>query len=166
MIIPAQVPNVGMPDAIRLRSGSNSSNVRASLAIVVDSPPGMTSPSHASSSDGRRTGWARTPSSGERAQVLADVALEREDADRGHARTLVRERARARTGELLEHRPEPGLVAALDGVQPPRSTGPGRAAARPSVELHEPPPVGRTPATRRAVVGRAGRSSRTRPSSR
>ena len=40
-IIPAQVPNAGMPAAIRSRSGSNSSKVRASLAIVVDSPPGQ-----------------------------------------------------------------------------------------------------------------------------
>ena len=104
MIIPAQVPNVGMPDAIRLRSGSNSSNVRASLAIVVDSPPGITRPSQASSSAGRRTGWARTPSSGEHAQVLADVALEGEDADRGHARMLVRGGRSPGIGELLQDR--------------------------------------------------------------
>ena len=90
MIIPAQVPNVGMPAAIRLRSGSNRSNVRASLAIVVDSPPGITSPSHASSSAGRRTAIGAHAEPRERAQVLADVALEREDADRGHAWTLVR----------------------------------------------------------------------------
>ena len=62
-IIPAQVPNVGIPSAIRFRSGSNSSNVRASLAIVVDSPPGRTSPSQAASSAGRRTAIASTPRS-------------------------------------------------------------------------------------------------------
>ncbi len=45
--------------------------------------PGRTSPSHASSSAGRRTASARTPRSTERAQVLADVALEGEHADRG-----------------------------------------------------------------------------------
>jgi hypothetical protein len=63
MIIPAQVPNVGMPAWIRSRSGSKSSNVRASLAMVVDSPPGRISPSQASSSAGRRTPIARTPRS-------------------------------------------------------------------------------------------------------
>ena len=45
-IIPAQVPKVGMPSFTRRRSGSSRSKVRASLAIVVDSPPGSTSPSH------------------------------------------------------------------------------------------------------------------------
>ena len=67
--------------------------MRASLAIVVDSPPGMTRPSHASSSAGRRTATGRAPRAASDAQVLAHVALEREDADHGrgngrHARRL------------------------------------------------------------------------------
>ena len=41
MIIPAQVPNAGNPECTASRSGSSTSNVRASLDIVVDSPPGM-----------------------------------------------------------------------------------------------------------------------------
>ena len=41
-----------MPAAMRSRSGSKRSNARSSLSIVVDSPPGMTSPSTASSSRG------------------------------------------------------------------------------------------------------------------
>ena len=61
-IIPAHVPKVGIPPAIRFWSGSNSSKIRASLAIVVDSPPGTTSPSQASSSAGRRTARVAKPS--------------------------------------------------------------------------------------------------------
>ena len=61
MIIPAQVPNIGIPSSTRLRSGSSRSKIRASLDIVVDSPPGMTSPSQASSSAGRRTADGRSP---------------------------------------------------------------------------------------------------------
>ena len=56
--------------------------MRASFAIVVDSPPGITSPSHASSSEVRRTGSAVDPERAQRLDVLADVALEREDPDR------------------------------------------------------------------------------------
>ena len=81
MIIPAQVPNAGIPAAIRCCSGSNRSKMRASLAIVVDSPPGMTSPSQASSSAGRRTARAAKPRAVERREVLAHVALQREHAD-------------------------------------------------------------------------------------
>ena len=60
MIIPAQEPNAGIPAAIRLRTGSINSNAVASFHIVVDSPPGMTRPSTASSSYGRliAAGWA------------------------------------------------------------------------------------------------------------
>ena len=50
---------VGDPLAAAARS---SSKIRASLAIVVDSPPGITSPSQASSSAGRRTARASQPS--------------------------------------------------------------------------------------------------------
>ena len=39
--MPAQVPRTGMPSAARAASGSTGSRSRASLAIVVDSPPGI-----------------------------------------------------------------------------------------------------------------------------
>ncbi len=60
-IMPAQVPNTGSPSAIRARSGSSRSKIRASLAIVVDSPPGTTSPSTEASSASRRTATGRAP---------------------------------------------------------------------------------------------------------
>ena len=59
--------------------------MRASLAIVVDSPPGMTRPSQASSSRGRRTASGLDAEVGEHPQVLADVALQGEDSDGGAA---------------------------------------------------------------------------------
>src|SRR5437773_7935308 len=40
-IMPAHVPRMGIPSAARPRIGSTSPCSRASLAIVVDSPPGM-----------------------------------------------------------------------------------------------------------------------------
>ena len=60
-IMPAQVPKAGSPPRSASRSGSNSPNARASLCIVVDSPPGITMPSTCSSSSGRRTFTARAP---------------------------------------------------------------------------------------------------------
>src|SRR5262249_41849239 len=61
MIIPAQDPNAHIPEPIRLRSGSIRSKITASFHIVVDSPPGMTSPSTRSSSSARRTVPGRAP---------------------------------------------------------------------------------------------------------
>src|SRR6185437_14574854 len=63
MISPAHEPNAGMPPAISLRIGSSRSNAVASFHRVVDSPPGMTSPSAASISVRRRTGVAVAPAS-------------------------------------------------------------------------------------------------------
>src|SRR6266853_1555484 len=80
MIIPAHEPNAGIPPDSRLRSGSATSKAVASFHIVVDSPPGITSPSTAASSSGRRT------------QMLHDVPLQREYPDdrcRPHDRTSV-----------------------------------------------------------------------------
>src|SRR3954454_13812467 len=45
MIRPAQVPSVGVPPRISSRSGSASRSRSMPLVIVVDSPPGITSPS-------------------------------------------------------------------------------------------------------------------------
>ncbi len=59
--MPAHDPYVGMPAAMRARSGSSRSNVTSSLLIVVDSPPGSTIASTPSSSAGRRTATARAP---------------------------------------------------------------------------------------------------------
>src|SRR5690606_24515665 len=61
-IIPAQVPNAAMPSPIRRRRGSISSNLSASLPIVVDSPPGTTIPSRSSSCSGVLTGTGSAPS--------------------------------------------------------------------------------------------------------
>ena len=90
MIIPAQVPRVGMPVLMRSANASNTSNARASLTIVVDSPPGMTSASHRSSSSSRRTGNASAPRARQRDEVLTDVTLQGEDADRleGHSSSV------------------------------------------------------------------------------
>src|SRR5580700_9149244 len=55
MIIPAHEPNAGIPPDSRFRSGSATSKAVASFHIVVYSPPGITSPSTAVSSSGRRT---------------------------------------------------------------------------------------------------------------
>src|SRR3954453_20976305 len=60
-IIPAQEPYTGSPSAIAWRSWSSSPNRSASLAMVVDSPPGTTRPSTVASSSGRRTWTARAP---------------------------------------------------------------------------------------------------------
>ena len=80
--MPAQVPKAGMPSAIRFWTGSKSSKVRASLAIVVDSPPGSTSPSQRASC-GPAYGDGGDAERRERREVLADVALEGEDSDDG-----------------------------------------------------------------------------------
>lgn len=61
MISPAQVPYTGIPPPTRVRSGSSIPKSTASLDMVVDSPPGITSPSTASSSPGRRTVLASAP---------------------------------------------------------------------------------------------------------
>src|SRR5262249_44062533 len=61
MIIPAQEPNAGIPPDSRLRSGSATSNAVLSFHMVVDSPPGITRPSTAASSSGRRTRSGAAP---------------------------------------------------------------------------------------------------------
>src|SRR5215470_5767607 len=61
MIIPAHDPNTGIPAPIRSRSGGTRPKIAASFQIVVDSPPGMISPSTTSSSAGRRTATGRPP---------------------------------------------------------------------------------------------------------
>ena len=74
----------------RSRSGSSSSKVASSLPIVVDSPPGSTMPVELGElrrAAHRHTArHRRTPGRGE---VLADVALQREDPDPGRGRKLV-----------------------------------------------------------------------------
>ena len=67
--------------AIRARSGSISSKMRASLAIVVDSPPGRTRPSHRGELGLPSYGDRSRAEVGQDAQVLADVPLQGEDAD-------------------------------------------------------------------------------------
>jgi len=60
-IMPAHEPNTGRPAAMRSRRGWNRPKARSSLSMVVDSPPGSTMPSTASTSVSRRTGTAVTP---------------------------------------------------------------------------------------------------------
>src|SRR3954468_7826009 len=62
MIIPAQVPSTGVPDCTSRLSGSASCSRSMPSVIVVDSPPGMTSPSRPSRSAGVRTRFAVAPS--------------------------------------------------------------------------------------------------------
>ena len=62
-IIPAQDPYAGRPARRASRSGSRTPKARASLSIVVDSPPGSTMPSRPSSSLGRRTDRGCAPQS-------------------------------------------------------------------------------------------------------
>mmetsp|Transcript_40707 Transcript_40707/g.100582 ORF Transcript_40707/g.100582 Transcript_40707/m.100582 type:complete len:237 (+) Transcript_40707:362-1072(+) len=60
---PAQVPKTGRPLRTNSCSGSTKSSVRATMAMVVDSPPGMTSPSRSSVRCAIcRTSDTRTPS--------------------------------------------------------------------------------------------------------
>src|SRR5581483_9746859 len=62
-IIPAQVPRIGMPARARSTPGPTRFALRASLPIVVDSPPGITSTSTRSRSSGVRTSTGDAPSS-------------------------------------------------------------------------------------------------------
>jgi hypothetical protein len=59
-----------------LADGVQKPEVTARLLIVVDSPPGMTSASTASSSSGRRTGRDACAALGQRPLVLTHVALQ------------------------------------------------------------------------------------------
>jgi hypothetical protein len=54
-IIPAQVPNTGIPCFNRASIASNNPEVKSKCDIVVDSPPGITNASTASKSEGVRT---------------------------------------------------------------------------------------------------------------
>ena len=74
--------------ASRARSGSSNSNSRSRWLIVVDSPPGITSASTASSSVTRRTVVGFGTRLAQRRQMFAGVALQREHADarRAHSR--------------------------------------------------------------------------------
>ena len=83
---------------------------RMSLPMVVLSPPGITSPSRPPSASARRTSRGQRPEALERHAVLAEVALQGEDADRG-----------PRRGPCAAQRPNSGdRIASL----------PARAAAR------------------------------------
>src|SRR5918995_112438 len=62
-IIPAHVPSIGMPAFARSMIGSTSPALRASLEIVVDSPPGIARTSTRARSSGVRTSTGDAPSS-------------------------------------------------------------------------------------------------------
>src|SRR6476619_6770908 len=61
-IMPAHVPRIGIPAAARSRTGSIRSYARASLPIVVDSPPGIARQSTSASCAGVRTSTGVAPS--------------------------------------------------------------------------------------------------------
>ena len=81
-IIPAHEPYAGSPARSAARSGSRIAEGRASLSIVVDSPPGSTMPSRPASSSARRTAASGRTRPLQGGQVLAHVALQGEHADR------------------------------------------------------------------------------------
>src|SRR5688572_21010920 len=62
MIMPAQVPRIGVPVAANSRSGSPRPSRSIPSVIVVDSPPGITRPSRPSSPAGVRTSRTSAPS--------------------------------------------------------------------------------------------------------
>src|SRR5215217_110939 len=59
--MPAQVPSTGVPERTSSRSGSASPSRSMPSVIVVDSPPGITSPSSPSRSAGTRTSRTSAP---------------------------------------------------------------------------------------------------------
>src|SRR4051812_22281436 len=63
MIMPAHVPSTGRPEPTKSRSGSPSPSRAIPSVIVVDSPPGITSPSRPSRSAGTRTSRTSAPRS-------------------------------------------------------------------------------------------------------
>ena len=100
--MPAHDPYVGMPGRDALAQRVQQVEVRASLIIVVDSPPGRIEPV-----DRVQLGCTPHEDAGaagrlEGAQVLADVALQGEDADRRRSYPLT---SRARRGGAARGRP-------------------------------------------------------------
>src|SRR5512133_2688492 len=81
MIIPAQVPSTGVPPRTSARNGSASRSRSIPSVIVVDSPPGITSPSSPSRSAGTRTSRGSAPSSRSLRAPLGILALEDPGAD-------------------------------------------------------------------------------------
>ena len=79
--MPAHDPKAGRPAARRARSGSSTPNSRASLIIVVDSPPGSTMPSTAVQFGRSAHGPGLRADRAQRGQVLTHIALEGENAD-------------------------------------------------------------------------------------
>src|SRR4051794_36677072 len=63
MIIPAHVPNTGVPPEAKARSGSARPSRSIPSVITVDSPPGMSRPSSPSRSPGTRTSRTSAPRS-------------------------------------------------------------------------------------------------------
>ena len=92
MIIPAQVPSTGVPERTSSRSGSASPSRSMPSVIVVDSPPGMISPSRPVEVGGHAHLARLRAELAQHARVRLEVALEREDADerRAHQPRLAR----------------------------------------------------------------------------
>ena len=85
-IRPAHVPHSGFPELAYSLRGPTSPHRSATSAIVVDSPPGMTSPSHLRSSSAVRTSRAVTPGRRRRA-----VECSRKEPCRARTPTVIGE---------------------------------------------------------------------------
>ena len=118
MMSPAHVPNIGTPEAASSRSGSARPSRSIPSVIVVDSPPGRTSPSSPSRSAGTRTSRTSAPSERRTSRVRGEPALEGEDADDGLSPAAAGERLLGLELARLEalHRGAEALRRAGDAV--------------------------------------------------
>ncbi len=118
----------------------------SSRLIVVDSPPGITSASTASSSDGRRTGTARSAARRDGRHVLADVTLQGEHTDhRNHVHQRTSPPA-SRTAARLRNAPRARLAriqSATRARNAPAVVRPGRRPSASSPRAPPRPPPGR-----------------------
>src|SRR5260221_6339466 len=153
MIIPAQEPNAGMPAPRRLRSGSIRSKITASFHIVVDSPPGITSPSTPSSSPGLRTGTGRAPAARSAARCSATSPCSASTPMAGPgAEAPVRGASRESVTSITPgaHGFDPRLAAFRQRDLPPRSSS-GRRMGKHTAMTHAWTPSGEPP-----MIGRPG----------
>src|SRR5258708_11169495 len=153
MIIPAQEPNAGMPELSRLRSGSIRSKITASFHIVVDSPPGITSPSTPSSSPGLRTGTGREPAARSAARCSATSPCSASTPMAGPgAEATVRGASRGSVTSITPGTDgfDPRLAASRQSDHPPRSSL-GRWMGKHTAMTHAWTPSGGPP-----MIGRPG----------
>src|ERR1039457_5411443 len=144
MIMPAHDPNAGIPALIRFRSGSIRSKITASFHIVVDSPPGMTSPSTASSSSGRRTGTADAPTTASAARCSDTSPCSASTPTTGSAGVAGMAillgggcpLSVARSADHPEHRPPPGFRPGSGARDQASGGGPGVGPGSPPMSRY------------------------------